>query len=133
MGICPQNNILFDDLTVKQHLEMFCIFKSVPKEEIDREINKIIKDFNLEDKKDTKACNLSGGQKRKLSICIALVGGSSVIFLDEPTSGIDVSSKRYLWDILKRYANGRIIILITHSMQEASVLGNRIGILSRVL
>ena len=54
-------------------------------------IKKIIKDFNLEDKKDTKACNLSGGQKRKLSICIALVGGSSVIFLDEPTSGIDVT------------------------------------------
>ena len=109
---------------------MFCIFKSVPKEEIDGEINKIIKDFNLEDKKDKKACNLSGGQKRKLSICIALVGGISVIFLDEPTSGMDVTSKRDLWDILKRYANGRIIILITHSMQEASVLGNRIGILS---
>ena len=84
----------------------------------------------MENKRKTKACNLSGGQKRKLSNCIALVGGSSVIFLDEPTSGMDITSRRNLWDILKRYAGGRIIILTTHYMEEASVLGNRIGILS---
>ena len=109
---------------------MFCVFKSFEKEKIPQEIDKIIKDFGLSDKKNTKASQLSGGQKRKLSICIALVGGSSVIFLDEPTSGMDITSRRNLWDILKRYANGRIIILTTHYMEEASVLGNRIGILS---
>ena len=130
LGICPQHDVLFDDLTVEEHLEMFCVFKSVPKEKIDNEITKIINDFDLVKKRTTKACNLSGGQKRKLSICIALVGGSSVIFLDEPTSGMDITSRRNLWDILKRYANGRIIILTTHYMEEASVLGNRIGILS---
>ena len=130
LGICPQHDVLFDDLTVEEHLEMFCVFKSVPKEKIDSEITKIIEDFDLVKKRKTKACNLSGGQKRKLSICIALVGGSSVIFLDEPTSGMDITSRRHLWDILKRYANGRIIILTTHYMEEASVLGNRIGILS---
>ena len=130
LGICPQHDVLFDDLTVEEHLEMFCVFKSVPKERIDSEITKIIEDFDLVNKRKTKACNLSGGQKRKLSICIALVGGSSVIFLDEPTSGMDITSRRNLWDILKRYANGRIIILTTHYMEEASVLGNRIGILS---
>ena len=130
LGICPQHDVLFDDLTVEEHLEMFCVFKSVPKEKIENEITKIIKDFDLVKKRKTKACNLSGGQKRKLSICIALVGGSSVIFLDEPTSGMDITSRRNLWDILKRYANGRIIILTTHYMEEASVLGNRIGILS---
>ena len=130
LGICPQHDVLFDDLTVEEHLEMFCVFKSVPKEEIDLEITKVLIDFDLENKRKTKACNLSGGQKRKLSICIALVGGSSVIFLDEPTSGMDITSRRNLWDILKRYAGGRIIILTTHYMEEASVLGNRIGILS---
>ena len=130
LGICPQHDVLFGDLTVEEHLEMFCVFKSVPKEKIEDEITKIIIDFDLVNKRYTKACNLSGGQKRKLSICIALVGGSSVIFLDEPTSGMDITSRRNLWDILKRYANGRIIILTTHYMEEASVLGNRIGILS---
>ena len=130
MGICPQHDVLFGDLTVEEHLEMFCVFKSVPKEKIEDEITKIIIDFDLVNKRYTKACNLSGGQKRKLSICIALVGGSSVIFLDEPTSGMDITSRRNLWDILKRYANGKIIILTTHYMEEASVLGNRIGILS---
>ena len=104
LGICPQHNVLFDDLTVKEHLEMFCVFKSVKTEKVSEEIFKIMKDFDLLEKKDTKACNLSGGQKRKLSICIALVGGSSVIFLDEPTSGMDITSRRNLWDILKRYA-----------------------------
>jgi len=130
LGICPQHDVLFDDLTVEEHLEMFCVFKSVPKKEIDAEIAKVLIDFDLENNRKTKACNLSGGQKRKLSICIALVGGSSVIFLDEPTSGMDITSRRNLWDILKRYAGGRIIILTTHYMEEASVLGNRIGILS---
>ena len=130
LGICPQHDFLFDDLTVKEHLEMFCVFKSVQKENIDDEIDKILIDFDLLGKKDAKACHLSGGQKRKLSICIALVGGSSVIFLDEPTSGMDITSRRNLWDILKRYAGGRIIILTTHYMEEAAVLGNRIGILS---
>ena len=130
LGICPQHNVLFDDLTVKEHLEMFCVFKSVKNEKISVEIHKIMKDFNLLEKKDTKSCHLSGGQKRKLSICIALVGGSSVTLLDEPTSGMDITSRRNLWDILKRYAVGRIIIPTTHYMEEAAVLGNRIGILS---
>ena len=130
LGICPQHDVLFNDLTVEEHLEMFCVFKSTPKEIISKEIEKILFDFDLINKRNEKACNLSGGQKRKLSICIALVGGSSVIFLDEPTSGMDITSRRNLWDILKRYVNGRIIILTTHYMEEASVLGNRIGILS---
>ena len=130
LGICPQHDVLFDDLTVKEHLEMFCVFKSVKTDKIDKEIEKILSDFDLLGKKDTKACHLSGGQRRKLSICIALVGGSSVIFLDEPTSGMDITSRRNLWDILKRYSGGRIIILTTHYMEEAAVLGNRIGILS---
>ena len=130
LGICPQHDVLFDDLTVEEHLEMFCVFKSVSKDNIEEEITKILQDFNLLDKRYTKASNLSGGQKRKLSICIALVGGSSVIFLDEPTSGMDITSRRNLWDILKRYTGGRIIVLTTHYMEEAAVLGNRIGILS---
>ena len=88
---------------------MFCIFKSVNKSKIKSEIIKVIHDVGLEDKRYTKVKNLSGGQKRKLSIAIALVGGSSVIFLDEPTSGMDITSRRNLWNVLKRCINGKIM------------------------
>ena len=130
LGICPQHDVLFNDLTVEEHLVMFCVFKSVKSSLISQEVLKAIKDFGLEEKRNTKVENLSGGQKRKLSIAIALVGGSSVIFLDEPTSGMDITSRRNLWNILKKSINGKIIILTTHYMEEASELGNRIGILS---
>ena len=130
LGICPQHDVLFNELTVEEHLEMFCVFKSIDKILIEKEITKVINDLGLEGKRYTKVKNLSGGQKRKLSIAIALVGGSSVIFLDEPTSGMDITSRRNLWNVLKRCLNGKIIILTTHYMEEASVLGNRIGILS---
>ena len=130
IGICPQYDILFNNLTVEEHLELFCVFKSVDSSMISNEVAKVIKDFGLEEKRFTKAENLSGGQKRKLSIAIALVGGSSIIFLDEPSSGMDITSRRNLWNILKRYMSGKIIILTTHFMEEASILGNRIGILS---
>ena len=130
VGICPQHDVLFNDLTVEEHLHMFCVFKSVEESKIENEVSKVIHDFGLEDIRNTKVSNLSGGQKRKLSISIAIVGGSSVIFLDEPTSGMDITSRRNLWNILKKSLNGKIIILTTHYMEEASVLGNRIGILS---
>ena len=130
LGICPQHDVLFNDLTVEEHLELFCVFKSVDSSKISNEVNKVINEFGLEEKRYTKAENLSGGQKRKLSVAIAVVGGSSVLFLDEPTSGMDITSRRNLWNILKKSLNGKIIILTTHNMEEASILGNRIGILS---
>ena len=130
IGICPQHDILFEDLTIKEHLNLFCIFKGVPSDKIDEEINKSLKDFKLEEIKDIEVSNLSAGQKRQLSIAIALIGGSKVIFLDEPSSGMDVTSKRNLWEILKRQCENKIILLTTHYMEEASVLGNRIGIIS---
>ena len=74
--------------------------------------------------------DLSAGQKRQLSVAIALIGGSKVIFLDEPSSGMDITSRRNLWEILKRQLDQKIIILTTHYMEEASVLGNRIGIIN---
>jgi ATP-binding cassette subfamily A (ABC1) protein 3 len=130
IGICPQHDVLFDDLNVKEHLEMFCVFKGVPSEKIEVDVENIIREVELTDKAETMSKSLSGGQKRKLSIAIALVGGSEVVFLDEPSSGMDITSRRNLWDILKRCTTNRIIILTTHYMEEAAVLGKRIGILS---
>ena len=96
LGVCPQQDILFNNLTVEEHLEMFCVFKNLDKSIISSEIEKVIHDYGLEEIRYTIASNLSGGQKRKLSISIAIVGGSSVIFLDEPTSGMDITSRRNL-------------------------------------
>ena len=130
LGICPQHDVLFDDLTIREHLEMFCIFKGFISGDIDAEIDKTIHDFELENIQNIISKNLSAGQRRKLSIAISLIGGSKVIFLDEPSSGMDITSRRNLWDILKRQSEQKIIILTTHYMEEASVLGKRIGIIN---
>jgi ATP-binding cassette subfamily A (ABC1) protein 3 len=130
LGICPQHDVLFENLTVKEHLEMFCVFKGVDSKNIEYEVQKTMQEMCITDKKDTKSSGLSGGQKRKLSIGLALIGGSEVVFLDEPSSGMDITSRRQLWDILKNCMNNRIIVLTTHYMEEAAVLGNRIGILT---
>ena len=130
LGICPQHDVLFDKLTQREHLNMFAVYKGISSEHREEEINKILDDMGIRNIADSFAENLSGGQKRKLSIAIALLGGSKIVFLDEPSSGMDITSRRKLWDILKKSCSNKIIILTTHFMEEASVLGNRIGIVS---
>ena len=117
-------------MNIREHLEMFSIFKGVDSTEVDKEVDKTLHDFQLTDIQYMLAKNLSAGQRRKLSISISLIGGSKVIFLDEPSSGMDITSRRNLWEILKRQTDGKIIILTTHYMEEASVLGKRIGIIN---
>jgi ATP-binding cassette subfamily A (ABC1) protein 3 len=90
----------------------------------------LLADVDLWDFRDTLACNLSGGNKRKLSVAIALIGNSKLVVLDEPTAGMDLSARRKLWNMLKKYKQGRIIILTTHYMDEADILGDRIGIMN---
>jgi len=90
----------------------------------------MLQDIDLIEVKDRAAKNLSGGQKRKVSVGIALIGNSKIVMLDEPTSGMDTSARRRLWDMLKLKKKGRIIILTTHYMDEADILGDRIGIMS---
>jgi ATP-binding cassette subfamily A (ABC1) protein 3 len=95
-----------------------------------KEINQLLADVDLWDFRDTLACNLSGGNKRKLSVASALIGDSKLVVLDEPTAGMDLSARRKLWNMLKKYKQGRIIILTTHYMDEADILGDRIGIMN---
>ena len=89
-----------------------------------------MKDIDLDQYRDIQAGSLSGGNRRKLSVAIALVGDSKFILLDEPTAGMDLSSRRKMWDMLKKYKSNRIIILTTHYMDEADILGDRIGIMT---
>ncbi len=86
--------------------------------------------MNMIDKKPTLARKLSGGQKRKLSLAMALIGGTTVVILDEPTSGMDPQARREIWDLLLQLREGKTILLTTHFMEEADVLGDRIGIMA---
>lgn len=132
LGVCPQHDILFKTLTVEEHLYLFCRFKGIEnKAEIQGMIDEKLADIDLLEKRTTKAGNLSGGQKRKLSLAIALIGGSNIVMLDEPTSGMDLTARRKMWDMLKREKRGRIIILTTHYMEEADILADRIAIMAQ--
>ena len=84
LGVCPQHNILFDDLTVVEHLRMFANFKGMPRTEVEGEVERMIQAVGLTEKRHAYSKSLSGGQKRKLSVAIAFIGGSQVVFLDEP-------------------------------------------------
>ena len=90
----------------------------------------MLDDVGVLEHKDKEARNLSGGNKRKLSVAIALIGGSKLVLLDEPTAGMDLTARRKLWNMLKDYKQNRIIILTTHYMDEADILGDRIGIMT---
>lgn len=130
LGVCPQHDVLFNLLTPEEHLDIFCDFKGVDSKLKEEEIKKMLIDVDVYHHKDKIASSLSGGSKRKLSVAIALVGGSQFVLLDEPTSGMDLSARRKLWNMLKNYKTGRIIILTTHYMDEADILGDRIGIMT---
>lgn len=131
LGVCPQHNILFDDITVWEHLYLFCLFKGMTdKTEIEDKIKEKIEEVELVEKARTASKNLSGGMKRKLSLAIALIGNSKIVMLDEPTSGMDLTARRKMWDMLKNNKQGRIIILTTHYMEEADILADRIAIMS---
>ncbi|XP_061178877.1 phospholipid-transporting ATPase ABCA3-like [Saccostrea echinata] len=130
LGMCPQHNILFDTLTVKEHLEFYHKLKGCNKTKMNEDINETLSLFKLEEKRNDLAGTLSGGQKRKLSVAIALIGGSKVIILDEPTSGMDPGARRQMWDILQKFKEDRTIVLSTHFMDEADVLGDRIAIMA---
>ncbi|XP_032883716.1 retinal-specific phospholipid-transporting ATPase ABCA4 [Amblyraja radiata] len=131
MGICPQHNILFNNLTVAEHILFYTQLKGQAVDEAEKQTEVMLDEIGLTHKRDELAQNLSGGMKRKLSVALAFIGGAKVIILDEPTSGVDPYSRRSIWDLLLKYRSGRTIILSTHHMDEADLLGDRIAIISR--
>uniref|UniRef100_A0A8C2WZC7 ABC transporter domain-containing protein n=1 Tax=Cyclopterus lumpus TaxID=8103 RepID=A0A8C2WZC7_CYCLU len=130
LGMCPQHNVLFNDLTVEEHIYFYARLKGRSRDEVTIEMDQIIKDVGLPHKRKELAKNLSGGMQRKLSVAIAFVGGSKVVILDEPTAGVDPYARRGIWELLLKYKQGRTIILSTHHMDEADILGDRIAIIS---
>ncbi|XP_062816350.1 ATP-binding cassette sub-family A member 2 isoform X1 [Anolis carolinensis] len=130
LGMCPQHNVLFDKLTVDEHLWFYSQLKGMAQEELRKEMHKMIEDLELTHKRHSLVQTLSGGMKRKLSVAIAFVGGSRAVILDEPTAGVDPYARRAIWDLILKYKPGRTILLSTHHMDEADLLGDRIAIIS---
>ncbi|KAF7243621.1 ATP-binding cassette sub-family A member 12 [Varanus komodoensis] len=131
MGICMQHNVLFSYLTTKEHLFLYGYIK-VPhwsRQELREEVQRTLKQTGLYNHRHKLAGSLSGGMKRKLSISIALLGGSKVVILDEPTTGVDPCSRRSIWEIISKNKKGRTIILSTHHLDEAEVLSDRVAFL----
>ena len=127
IGLCQQEDIFFEHLTVEEHLEYMCKIKGSQVNQ--QEINELITKIDLAPKRTALCKTLSGGQKRKLCIALALIGNSKIILLDEPTSGMDIMARRQLWEFLKNYKKEKIILLTTHFLDEAEYLGDRIGIM----
>ncbi|XP_029957173.1 phospholipid-transporting ATPase ABCA1b isoform X3 [Salarias fasciatus] len=130
LGVCPQHNVLFSMLTVEEHIWFYARLKGLSEEQVKNEIEQILHDTGLPHKRTSRTSTLSGGMQRKLSVALAFVGGSKVVILDEPTAGVDPFARRGIWDLLLKYRQGRTIILSTHHMDEADILGDRIAIIS---
>lgn len=130
MGFCPQHNILFEYLTVKEHILFYSYLRGLNKEAAEREVQKYVPTLNLQGKMNELASTLSGGMKRILSAVIALCGHTTVVLLDEPTSGMDPSTRQAFWNILLAEKTDRTILLTTHYMDEADAFSDRIVILA---
>ncbi|KAL3115156.1 hypothetical protein niasHT_016249 [Heterodera trifolii] len=136
IGFCPQYNPLFDYLTVREHLEFYAGTKTghfngpYGKKALIQEINSVANELHIGTLLDMPARSLSGGQKRKLCVAVALIGNSSVVLLDEPSAGMDAKARRDLGDLLKNIKQDRTILLTTHYMEEADTLADRIVIIA---
>ncbi|XP_048517910.1 ATP-binding cassette sub-family A member 2 isoform X1 [Dendroctonus ponderosae] len=130
IGLCPQHNLFFPDLTVAEHLEFFARLKGRDGSEAKRELNSLLKTLHLTEKRDELAHTLSGGMKRKLCLGMAVIGGSKILVLDEPSSGMDPQSRRDMWDLLLKWRHSKTILITTHFMEEADAIGDYIAIMN---
>lgn len=129
MGVCPQHDVLWPQLTAREHLELYAGFKRLYGSEMIKDVAERLEDVALTAAADTPCGNYSGGMKRRLSVSIALIGDPKIVFLDEPTTGMDPVSRRQVWNLIERVKRGRVTLLTTHSMEEADVLGDRVAIM----
>ncbi len=101
IGLCPQHDILWDELTACEHIELYAHLRRYPKKEIPELINQKLEEVNLIKQIDHKVKTFSGGMKRRLSILLSTIGNPKVVFLDEPTTGLDPVNKRFIWSMIQ--------------------------------
>uniref|UniRef100_A0A8C4TSW5 ABC transporter domain-containing protein n=1 Tax=Falco tinnunculus TaxID=100819 RepID=A0A8C4TSW5_FALTI len=130
VGICPQVNLHFEALTVKENLRTFAHVKGIQPKEVEQEVQKVLTMLDLTNLQDVRADALNWGQKRKLSLGIAILGNPQVLLLDEPTAGLDPCSRHHVWNLLKERQAGRVTLFATQSMEEADAHADRKAFLS---
>uniref|UniRef100_A0A1D1XY01 ABC transporter A family member 7 n=1 Tax=Anthurium amnicola TaxID=1678845 RepID=A0A1D1XY01_9ARAE len=130
MGVCPQHDMLWEMLTGREHLLFYGRLKNLKGSELSHAVDESLKNVNLfhGGVGDKQARKYSGGMKRRLSVAISLIGDPKVVYMDEPSTGLDPASRNNLWNVVKRAKQNRAIVLTTHSMEEAEVLCDRLGI-----
>ncbi|XP_030743984.2 ATP-binding cassette sub-family A member 10 [Echinops telfairi] len=130
LGFCPQFNIQFDFLTVRENLRLFAKIKGIQPKEVEQEVKRIIMELDIQNIQNVFAKELSGGQKRKLTFGITLLGDPQVLLLDEPTAGLDPLSRHRVWTLVKERKADRVILFSTQFMDEADILADRKAFLS---
>mmetsp|Transcript_4127 Transcript_4127/g.11928 ORF Transcript_4127/g.11928 Transcript_4127/m.11928 type:complete len:253 (+) Transcript_4127:273-1031(+) len=129
LGVCPQFDVLWPPLTVLDHFLFYTRLAGVPRADESTIATAAAAAVGLGHKLATPVSKLSGGQKRRVSLGVSLVGSPAVVFLDEPTTGLDPATKKMVWKLIEIARHGRVVVLTTHSMEEADALCTRIGIM----
>ena len=129
IGVSPQETAVAPNLSVRENLELICGIHGFSREKTREKIQELSRQFALEEVLPRKAGKLSGGWQRRVSIAMALIGQPQILFLDEPTLGLDVLARHELWDTICGLKGKITIILTTHYMEEAEMLSDRIGIM----
>jgi len=132
LGVCPQFTAIDSQLTVREHLIIYGRLKGLRRgSELDESVEAVLQGTSLSIYAERLASKLSGGNQRKLSLAISLIGNPSVVLIDEFSTGIDPKMKRDMWQTLRRVAVGKAVVITTHSMEEASALASSVGILAK--
>ena len=132
LGYCPQFDALLESLTVTQQLNLYYDLKMLPSPHKHKTVSTKIRQLNLEKYRHTLSGTLSGGNKRKLSVACAMIGNPNILFLDEPSTGMDPEARRLMWKVICEITTQKkqsTVILTTHSMEEAEALSTRLGIM----
>ena len=129
IGVLPQETAVAPNLSVEENLQLMCGIHGFSKEKTREKVRELTEQFSLETVMKRKAGKLSGGWQRRVSIAMALISEPQILFLDEPTLGLDVIARHELWDAIRALKGKVTIILTTHYMEEAQALSDRIGIM----
>lgn len=131
MNVSPQETAVAPNLTVRENLEFVAGIYGHPRARCREMADRTIEEFGMQEIEKSKAKTLSGGWQRRLSIALALISEPKILFLDEPTLGLDVLARRELWHVIEKLKNKMTIILTTHYLEEAEAISDRIGIMSK--
>jgi len=125
-GVCPQQDCLYDFLTCSEHIELYARLKGVAGHKVKNKVAELLEALGLVEEANNLTSGLRSGVKRRLCLALALIGDPKVLLLDEPTAGMDQSSRRCVWQLLQNIKQDKVILLMTSFMDEADLLAGRI-------